>query len=156
MTDGNYEPPRAPLKDSRDPQRKRSNLLAIIIGALVDFLSTEVFGGITALIFVLAMGVDARRMQEVQDQLANSTVYFAVASVVGLLCSVLGGYVCARFANQNEYANGLACGVVGVITGELGFSGDTSILMHLLGLLTIPACLLGAHLKVRLQKAEPE
>ncbi|HEY4374215.1 MAG TPA: hypothetical protein VGN52_19980 [Burkholderiales bacterium] len=153
MPDNNYEPPRAPLRDP-GTRVKRSNLLAIIVGALVDFTSTQVAGVFVILLFAVAAGGSAQRMQDLQNQLNDSTVYLVIASAVGLLCSVLGGYVCARFANQNEYANGLACGVVGVIAGELMFTADTSIAMHFLGLLTIPACLLGAHLKMRRQKPE--
>jgi hypothetical protein len=154
MAEDNFEPPRARLKDTKEPKKPRSNLLAIIIGALVDFVTTQVSSVFLLLFFAIAAGTSGTRLQDLQAQLNDSTVFFVAGSALGLACSVLGGYVCARFANQNEYANGLACGVVGVITGELMTSPDSSLMMHFLGLLTIPACVLGAHLKMRAQKAE--
>jgi len=152
MAEDHFEPPRAPLKDTGEPRKPRSNLLAIIVGALVDFVATQVSSVFLALGFAIFAGVNGQRMQDLQAELNDSNVFFAAGMVLGLACSVLGGYVCARFANQNEYANSLATGVVGVVTGELMYSVDTSMAMHLMGLLTIPACLLGAHLKMRAQK----
>lgn len=154
MADGNYEPPRAPLKDSKEPERRRSNLLAIILGAMVDFVSTQITGVLLVVLLAVAVGGEGVRPQDLQEQFANSAFYNIIATVLGLSCSVLGGYVTARFANQNEYANGLACGIVGVVTSELMYSADTSVLMHLVGLLTIPACVLGAHVKMRRSRAQ--
>ncbi|MDB5803583.1 MAG: hypothetical protein JWN73_905 [Betaproteobacteria bacterium] len=154
MAEDHFEPPRAPLKDIKEPPRQRSNLLAIIIGALVDFVSTQISTVVILLVFAIAAGASGTPLPDLQTQLSDSDVLFAIGSAVGLSCSVLGGYVCARFANQNEYANGLACGFVGVISGELMYPADTSMLMHLFGLLTIPACVLGAHIKMRRQKTQ--
>jgi hypothetical protein len=154
MAEDHFEPPRAPLKDLREPPKTRSNLLAIIIGALVDFVTTQIASVLLLLVFAVVAGASGASLPDLQAQISDSTLFFALGSAVGLSCSVLGGYVCARFANQNEYANGLACGFVGVISGELMYSADTSMLMHLFGLLTIPACVLGAHIKMRRQKKE--
>jgi len=156
MAEDHFEPPRAPLKDIKEPPKPRSNLLAIIVGALVDFVSTQIASVLVLLVFAIVAGISGMPLTDLQTRLNDSTLFFAVGSGAGLSCSVLGGYVCARFANQNEYANGLACGFVGVISGELMYPADTSMLMHLFGLLTIPACVLGAHLKMRRQKADQQ
>ena len=148
-----YEPPRAPLKDP--PQRKtRPNLLAIVIGALVDVVTTTVFGALFSIGFAMTVGSASMKPEQFQELVRDSSGFMIAAYALGLGCSVLGGYVGARFANQNEYANGLAIGIIGVISGELMNSGGGEAWMHVLGLLTIPAALLGAHIKMRLHKAQ--
>lgn len=147
-----YEPPRAPLKDP--PQRKtRPNLLAIIIGALVDVVTTTVAGTVFSIGFAAVVGSEGMKPEQFQELLQSSTGFMVAAYGLGLACSVLGGYICARFANQNEYANGLAVGIIGVISGELMSGGSSEPWMHVLGLLTIPAALLGAHIKMWRDKA---
>lgn len=147
-----YEPPRAPLKDPQ--QRKtRPNLLAIVIGALVDVVTTTVFGALFAVGFAMTVGSAGMKPEQFQELVRDSSGFMVAAYALGLSCSVLGGYICARFANQNEYANGLAVGIIGVISGELMNSGAGEPWTHALGLLTIPAALLGAHIKMRRDKA---
>lgn len=147
-----YEPPRAPLKDPQ--QRKtRPNLLAIVIGALVDIVTTTVVGTLFSIGFAVMVGSEGMKPEQFQELLQDSTAFMVTAYALGLGCSVLGGYICARFANQNEYANGLAVGIIGVISGELMSSGGGEGWMHVLGLLTIPAALLGAHIKMRHDKS---
>jgi hypothetical protein len=147
-----YEPPRAPLQDPQ--QRKtRPNLLAIVIGSLVDVVSTTVVGTLFSIGFAVMVGSEGMKPEQFQELLQGSSAFMFTAYALGLACSVLGGYICARFANQNEYANGLAVGIIGVISGELMSSGGGEGWMHVLGLLTIPAALLGAHIKMRRDKS---
>jgi hypothetical protein len=152
MADGNYEPPRAPLQENEGP-RKRPNLLAIVIGALVDFFSTLLSSLLLGIGYAVYAGASGVAMDQMAAEMAASSVYIGISSLVGLGCSVLGGYVCARYANQNEYANGLAVGIIGVFTGELMGPAEADIWMHVLALATIPACVLGAHIKMRRDKA---
>jgi hypothetical protein len=151
MSESPYEPPRAPLKDQ--PNKKRPNLLAIIIGALVDLGSTLVTGVLLQVAFSAIIGSPGMSVTEMIQMLRDSTAFTVASSVLGLACSVLGGYVCARFANQNEYANGLAVGVLGVLSSFL-LTGvdDVDAVALLLALATVPAALLGAHLKMRSDK----
>lgn len=152
MADENFEPPRAPLQDPQSPRKTRSNLLAILLGAATDYTVTGISASLLTIGFIVANGAGGTNPSELQRALTDSTPLMIMGTALGMACSVLGGYVTARFANQNEYANALACDFIGVITGELSFSGDTSMWMHLLGFCTIPACLLGAHLKLRRDK----
>jgi hypothetical protein len=152
MSDQNYEPPRAPVEDPPGQGKTRSNILAIVLGACVDMLATVIGGVILGLAFAMAAGAGGMTPEQMQSQMADSDFYRTLASALGLACSVLGGYVCARFANQNEYANALAVGAVGVVMGELLSGGAGDMWQHALGLATIPAALLGAHLKMRADK----
>jgi hypothetical protein len=152
MSDQNYEPPRAPVQDPPGPGKTRSNLLAIILGASVDLLATTIGGVILGLAFAVAAGAGGMTPEQMQSQMADSDFYRILASALGLACSVFGGYVCARFANQNEYANALAVGAIGVAMGELLTGGAGDAWQHMLGLATIPAALLGAHFKMRRDK----
>jgi hypothetical protein len=151
MADENYQPPRAPVEDPKGPRKTRSNLLAIIIGAMTDLISTTLGGVIVGLAFAIAAGSGGMRVEDMQAQMADSGFYMIVSAVLGLSCSVLGGYVGARFANQNEYANGLAIGAIGLVMGEMLSSGG-DLWLHALSLATIPAALLGAHIKMRQDK----
>lgn len=151
MSDSNFEPPRAPLEDrGGEPRKKRPNLLAIIIGALTDLIATLFTGALMQAAFAMALGGPGMSLPDLVQMLRNSNAYMISASILGLMCSVLGGYVCARFANQNEYANGLAVGVLGIISGLLlgGGADSFDVITVLLALATIPAALLGAHLKM--------
>jgi uncharacterized membrane protein YjjP (DUF1212 family) len=155
MSESPFDPPRAPLKDSRDPRKKRPNLLAIIIGALVDLFSTLITGVALEIVFGISMGAAGMNVNDLVQMLRASTVFSVASSMLGLSCSVLGGYVCARFANQNEYANGLAVGVLGIISGLLLTPAESmDAVTLLLAVATIPAALLGAHLKMRGDKNE--
>jgi len=153
MSDPHYDPPRAPLKDGKGPAIKRSNLLAIIIGAVTDTAATTVGGVVLALLFAIFFAPGGMRVEDMQAQMLDSDLFRAVSAAMGLGCSVLGGYVCARFANQNEYANALAVGIIGLLVGELLSSGGDPWL-HILAFLTIPAAILGAHIKMRAERRE--
>ena len=157
MSDSNFEPPRAPLEDrGGEPRKKRPNLLAIIIGALTDLISTLFTGALLQAGFAMALGSPGMTLPDLVQLLHDSSAFMITASALGLACSVLGGYVCARFANQNEYANGLAVGVLGVISGFLISPTDSlDFVTMLLAVATIPAALLGAHIKLRRDKAKP-
>lgn len=149
MSDQNYEPPRAPVEDPPGERKTRSNVLAIILGAMIDLFATTIGGVLLGLAFAMIAGAGGMTPEQMQAQMADSDFYRVTASALGLACSVLGGYVCARFANQNEYANALAVGAVGVVMGELLSGGAGDMWLHLLGAATIPAALLGAHIKMR-------
>jgi hypothetical protein len=148
-----FEPPRAPLKDEPKKRKTRSNLLAILLGATVDLFTTMVASLVLSIGFAIVAGTAGMRPEEMAQQMSNSDGIRTLGSLIGLACSVLGGYVCARFANQNEYANALAVGVIGVIVGEVLGTKDADVMTHLLGLATIPAAFAGAVLKMRLEKA---
>ena len=153
MADDPFEPPRTPLKDEKAARKQRPNLLAIVIGALVDVASTTIAGTIFGIGIMIFGGEEGMKPEQFQAMLADSTGYMVASYGLGLACSVFGGFVCARFANQNEYANGLAVGLLGVISGELMASSSADLWTHLIGLLTIPAALLGAHIKMQMDKA---
>ncbi len=88
----------------------------------------------------------------------RSAGWLTVGMLGGLACTVLGGYVAARFANHSEYANAFAVGVASLVFGELviiAFSQELPLWLRLVGdLAVVPAALLGGHLRV-LQKRAP-
>ena len=81
-----------------EPERPRFRILAVVIGCMVDILSSTVAGvvfGIVVSIFLLVQGASVQRMQQV---LSNSTAVVLGGLVIGTSGSILGGYVAAWMA----------------------------------------------------------
>lgn len=106
---------------------KQVSFKGVAIGNIVDIVSSNVVA-IPVMIYVLsstragsASGHDAGSVAEI---LKTSTVFLAASSVLGGLCSVLGGYVSARIAKHDEVLNGalasifcVGLGVYAVVSG---------------------------------------
>lgn len=149
-----YRPPGAPVRDPRSSQ-SRPAPLAILLGFIVDVGGTMVFS-LTAGIVASMLLVSEGMAPEDLPQALGQSVTFQLSSLAGgLACTVLGGYVAARFANRSEYATAFAVGLASLVFGEamVIFAGQTAPLwLRLLGdALVIPAALLGGHLRA-LQK----
>jgi len=112
------------------------------------------------LIYVLASaGVNADTATgSIGEVLKASTLFFISSSILGSLCSVLGGYVSARIAKHDELLNGglssilcVGSGMYALVSGNAG--GD--LLVHLAYLpLSVALGTLGGFLRAR-QNAQP-
>ena len=150
MSDDPYTPPNAPVRD-RGPEAAGSTWKAVTFGVLADI-------GASFLLSVLMYGVLGAMMvsqgaspEELDANLVSSERYLMLSTGVGLLCTVLGGYVAARVANQREYYHAMLTGVVVLIVGELmlGLSPDSYPLAYrIIGdVLVVPAAIFGGHLR---------
>lgn len=150
MTDP-YRPPGSPV---RDPQAApgRSTPIAIVLGFIVDVGGTMVFSLVAATVASILLVSGGTAPEGLAAALEESGTFKLVSLAGGLSCTVLGGYVAARFANRSEYATAFAVGVVSLIFGEamMLFTTETATWwMRLAGdLLVIPAAVLGGHLRV--------
>ena len=153
MTDP-YRPPGSPV---RDPQAApgRSTPVAIVLGFVVDVGGTMLFSLVAATVASILLVSGGTAPEGLAAALEESGTFKLVSLGGGLACTVLGGYVAARFANRSEYATAFAVGVVSLIFGEamMLFTTETAIWwMRLAGdLLVIPAAVLGGHLRVLLK-----
>lgn len=153
-----YRPPGARVKDPQS-QQTRPAPLAIALGFIVDVGGTMVFSlaaGIVASMLLVSGGTAPEDLALALEQ----SVTFQLTSLAGgLACTVLGGYVAARFANRSEYATAFAVGLASLVFGEAMFlfAGQIAPLwLRLLGdLLVIPAALLGGHLRALQKGAAP-
>jgi hypothetical protein len=151
-----YTPPGSPVGDPPDA-RRRSSLLAVVLGFLADIGGTMVFGFVLAIVGgvgLAASGVDPRSAEAIVERSAG---FLLLGLAGGLVCTALGGYVAARFANHSEYANAFAVGLVSLVFGEVMMlvqPQDYPLWLRLLGdVLVIPAALVGGHLRALQKRA---
>ncbi|WP_332776379.1 hypothetical protein [Polaromonas sp.] len=124
------------------------SIKGIIIGTVVMLL-LDLVGGI-ALMIALGGASLYELPQEGQGaaiaEFAHSLPYLTGSVIIGLLITVLGGYLAARIAKREAYLNSGMLGVVGVVIGLFLAEGLPLWFNAVAFLLTIPAALLGGHL----------
>jgi len=153
-----YRPPGSPV---RDPQvaPQRSTPLAILLGLFVDIGGTMVFSIVAATVASILLVQSGVGPEDLGGALAESTLFQIVGLAGGLTCTVLGGYVAARFANRGEYATAFAVGLASLVFGEammLLSDQTTALWLRLAGdLLVIPAAVLGGHLRMMQKGTAP-
>ena len=151
-----YTPPGAPVSDPPEP-RKRSSILAVVIGFFVDIGATMLFGIAVAIVGGAGMAATGTSVDAIESLIDRSAGFQLVGLAGGLTCTALGGYVAARFANHAEYANAFAVGVASLVFGEVTLliqPQDYPVWLRLLGdVLVIPAALVGGHLRILQKRA---
>ena len=153
MADNPYSPPQAEVSD-RPPGRRGSRLKAVIVGCVVDFFGTTLFGVVVTFLLGIGLGAKELSSEELARQIVNSPLYQAFSLGYGMAFTVLGGFVAARIANYLEYRTALWVGFIGLVIGELlvGASPDAiyPTWSRIVGdMLIMPAALFGANLKVK-------
>ena len=109
-----YRSPSARL-DPVDERSPRSSLVAVLLGGfLVDFVGT------IAMTVILAVGLGtvlAARGYGESDVVRwlDSAVYLYVASGLGLLMTIAGGYVAGRWARAREVWHGALAGALSLV-----------------------------------------
>ena len=62
---------------------------------------------------------------QIENAIRDSPVLFGVQTALGLGCSILGGYIAARLAKQDEMENAIAASLISVAVGiYLLIAGD--------------------------------
>ena len=119
-------PPGSKLAAPRAREHRRPILLAALAGLVVDIGATFISGSIAAVMLALSVGATDGSSSALQELLGSSGWLF-FNLVLGTACTVLGGYVAARIANQRELLCGLALGALNLVASEamLGLSDLT-------------------------------
>ena len=124
---------------------------AVLLGVLADVGATALGSMVLFIALGSLMVSQGLSPDEVDEKLVKSDLTLLLSLVLGLGCTVLGGYVAARTANQREYYHALLTGIAVVVLGEIAISvrpDDTTLAMRIIyAILAIPAALLGAHLR---------
>jgi hypothetical protein len=119
-----------------------------IRGIIIAVVVTLIAGGVAGVGLTLALGGWPLDSEEAMDALTMSTPFLVGSLILGILSTVLGGFVAARIAKTRHYANAAVIGVLGVIFGVF-LAGWDPLWVDAIGLLlTIPAALLGGHLAI--------
>ena len=120
---------------------------AILVGTIVDNLATLVAG--TGLFIALAVKSSINFADDVPDDviegLSLTPLFLFWSFVLGALCTVLGGYVGARYAGCLYSKHGVFVGLASLLIGLAGYlfpvSGEPTLLWYdLLGVLLVVPC----------------
>jgi MFS family permease len=148
MSGDRFKPPSAHVQD---PGRGRgSTLKGVIAGLVVDLLSTMLFGVVASIGWGIALGAAGHSQQEIEMALTRADadpLMSATFLAVGVLCSVLGGYVCERIARRGDYHAGAILAALSAVLGlAIGASSTSAPMLGLLAFLTVGSVLLGTRL----------
>lgn len=119
---------------------------AVMLGIVADLGAT--FVAMMALLAFLGVNTEVENLSEEEAvQLVESTfqdpTYLLISGLLGLLATVLGGYVAAKLAHAAPLLNAACVGVFGVVLGIL-FIGKSPLWFALIGIiLTLPAAIVG-------------
>ena len=143
-----FKPPSAHVED---PGRGRgSTVKGVIAGLVVDLVSTMLFGVVASIAWGIALGAAGRSQPEIEAALTHADadpLMSASFLAVGVLCSVLGGYVCERIARRGDYQAGAILAALSAGLGlAMGASSTSVPMLALLMFLTIGSVLLGTRL----------
>jgi hypothetical protein len=145
MNENPYSPTKSKLRDG--PPAPGSPLKAVLVGFAVDLGGTIAFSIVAALLFGILAGITAAPDGATPDQIAFPSWLTTISSIVGGGFSVLGGFVCARIVQRDEYRwGGVLAACVFVAGMLLGGGSDAPENELLLGLVSVIATMFGAHL----------
>jgi len=111
-------------------------IIAVVITAILDII-----GGIAG-VLLFAETLSEEAMLAVEKQ----TDFLVYALIVGLLTTVLGGYICAKFGKLAPYKNSAIFGALGVAISLILATFDTIWFDVAASIAVLPAALLGAYL----------
>jgi hypothetical protein len=130
------------------------SIRGVVVGGITDIVATVI------LTFPLVLYVIADLTDTLNDPLQaavtatiqGSPLLYGLESVIGLACSVLGGYVAARVAKHDELLNGFLASSLPVALGvySLATANDSGpLLVPVLLLMASPLCSgFGGHLRL--------
>ncbi|WP_024517798.1 hypothetical protein [Bradyrhizobium sp. Tv2a-2] len=133
---------------------KRISFKGVAIGNVVDIASTNIIM-IPVMIYVLASAgtgsLSDHDAGSATSLLRGSAVFLTASSILGGLCSVLGGYVSARIAGREQLLNGALASILCVGFGIYAVvKGTGHLWLNLLDLPLSPALgALGGYLRSR-------
>jgi drug/metabolite transporter (DMT)-like permease len=119
---------------------------AVILGIGADLAAT--FVGMMAIMTFLGIGAGGEDLPEEEvrqliERAFQEPRYLLLGGLLGLLGTMIGGYVAAKFADAAPLLNAACVGLFGVVLGII-FIGESPIWFSIIGiLLTLPAAVAG-------------
>ena len=156
----NYQPQESPPPIEPRGFFTGVKIRPIIVGAVIDYLATYVLTILYLIFFFMKEPLEGGSpSQEVFEKAVNemlsSPEALVTLSVMGALCTVLGGYVAGRLAKADEIKHGALVGAASLVIGALQMSaaGEGYSLPYWYELVayivTIPAGALGGYFAQR-------
>lgn len=128
----------------------------IVAGVIVDYVSTAVLGTLYLIVFSIKEGVENGDLsEEAIKKLLASPEHLLILGIIGVLCTVLGGYISGRLAKDVEVKHGTLVGLVSLVLVALQEvmlveSSPVPQWYEVVGyLVTVPAAALGGYLAQR-------
>lgn len=122
---------------------------AVLLGFLTDIGGSFATGVLYTIVFSVYLASSAAEPEEIMAFLQDpppDSFYLWLGYMIGSAFSMLGGYVCARIAKQNEYKLGALLATLSTLVGLLITPADRPLQMVTGVVLTYVFVLLGAHL----------
>lgn len=134
---------------------------AIVLGAVADIVATVLASIIFVFILIAVKGEQGQEFSEeaLREMLAAPEIQMAWL-LIGLGCSVLGGYIAGRLAKREEVKHGALAGFLSVVLGVLmemasGVRAASSTDEVTTYLVTVAAGALGGYIAMRLAGPRP-
>src|SRR6266576_2145765 len=129
------------------------SIKGVVVGGVIDIVATVILA-LPLVVYVIDLtGTLKDSLQAaVMATIQASPLLYGLESVIGLGCSVLGGYVAARVAKHDELLNGLLASSLPVALGVYSLATDRGsgpLLLPVLLLIASPLCSgFGGHLRL--------
>jgi hypothetical protein len=115
---------------------------AVIVGAVADNAGTL----FVMTLLAAALASAGHSADEVMSRM-KSTSGLLLGLIIGLGCTVLGGYIAGRIARQNERTHGALVAVIGMVIALIFRDGGDPAWFDIAGFAgMLPAGMLGGHL----------
>jgi len=150
MSNNPFKPPQ-PSPGKRpapgDPVDAGSPLRAVLTGLAIDIGGAVVTSVVLSLLYALHLsngGMTPEQVKAAMNAIPPQSAVAVLDTLLGALCSVAGGYACARIARRDEYRVGAVMAALSALLGlALGDAGAPDDLLLLLALTTAACVLLG-------------
>jgi len=109
---------------------------AVLAGGATDVLGSIILVSLLCTYVAIANGMSDGRPEAVAPLIRNiihkSPLLFGIQTTMGLICSILGGYVAARVAGEDEVENAIAASLIFVVFGiyALVAGGEDAMLLN--------------------------
>ena len=134
--------------------RSNLNIRAIGIGVLVDIGGTIVAALIFAIVYSIILSQQGYSPDEIESMMTTSSFVYFVGLILGLGCTVLGGFVCGRITKREEVKHSALVGLVGLVLALLSTGGPEPIWYQIIGvILTVPLAVVGGYIAYTKNKA---
>ena len=102
----------------------RISLKGVIIGGVTDVVLTIVLGILLALYVVAQLDVASLTEDQVLAAVRTNALFHTLQVLIGVVCSIFGGYVAAWLAKHDELVNGALSSFLCIAMGVYSISID--------------------------------
>jgi hypothetical protein len=105
---------------------KRISLKGVAIGNIADIVSTSIVVLLVTMHVLISSAPSKDAAGSADQVVMESSAFWIWSSILGALCSVLGGYVAARIARHDELLNGALSSILCVGLGVYALGGGST------------------------------